>query len=151
MMATLASVIATLRTLPPIPKQLICFEGFPAVHLRTNAFMAERAAFLGLSDGRIRGKMAAHRLESGRRSMTRQIQRLGLRVLVVDRDGAIYDHQDWPRSTTLWQRNQEGLLIADNQTRIYTNGGIDRRRMLSAFAWGRQADPTSPPASGLNS
>jgi hypothetical protein len=139
-----ASVLATLRTLPPIPEQLTRFEGFPAVHLRTNAFMGERTTFLGLSKGTIRRKMDAYRLESGHRSMTRQIQGRGLRALVVDRDGAVYDHEDWPRSRTLWQGDQEGLLIADNQTQIYANGGIDRRRLLSAFAWGSEADPALP-------
>lgn len=139
-----ASVLATLRTFPPIPEQLTRFEGFPAVHLRTNAFMANRATFLDLNKGRIRRKMDAYRLESGHRSMTRQIQGLGLRALVVDRHGAIYDHEDWPLSRTFWQGDQGGLLVADNQTRVYANGGIDRRRLLSAFAWGSRAQPTLP-------
>jgi hypothetical protein len=137
----IASVRATLKTLPPVPEQLLRFEGFPAPHLRTNAFMADRARLRGLRTGRIVRKMDAYLLESGHRSFTRQIHGLGLRALVVDRDGACYDDEDWPQSRTLWQGDQEGLLIADNQTRIYSNGGIDRRRLLSAFAWGRRADP----------
>jgi hypothetical protein len=140
----LGSVLATLRTLPPMPEQLLRFEGFPAHHLRTNAFMAERATFTGLRMGRIERKMDAYLLESGRRSLTRQVQGLGLRALVVDRDGAVYDCEDWPSSRTLWQGDQEGLLVADNQTRLYANGGIDRRRLLSAFAWGQSAHPRLP-------
>jgi hypothetical protein len=137
----MASVRATLKTLPPVPEQLLRFEGFPAPHLRTNAFMADRARLRGLRAGRIVRKMDAYLLESGHSSFTRQIHALGLRALVVDRDGACYDHEDWPDSRTLWQGDQEGLLIADNQTRIYANGGTDRRRLLSAFAWGRRAEP----------
>jgi hypothetical protein len=137
----MGSVRATLKTLPPVPEQLLRFEGFPAPHLRTNAFMADRARLRGLRPGRIARKMDAYLLESGHRSFTRQIHALGLRALVVDRDGTCYDHEDWPQSRTLWQGDQEGLLIADNQTRVYANGGIDRRRLLSAFAWGRRADP----------
>ncbi|MFI5037022.1 MAG: hypothetical protein ACHP93_00915 [Solirubrobacterales bacterium] len=142
------SVLATLRTLPPMPEQLLRFEGFPAKHLRTNAFMAERTTFLGLRAGRIVRKLDAYVLESGHRSFTRQMEGLGLRALVVDRDGAFFDPEDWPRSRTLWQGDQEGLLIADNQTRIYANGGIERRRLLSAFAWGLRADPTMPMEDG---
>jgi hypothetical protein len=140
----MGSIRATVQTLPSIPEQLLRFEGFPAAHLRTNAFMAPRETFLGLQGHRIARKMDAYLLESGHRSFTRQIQGLGLRALVVDRDGAAYDREDWPRSRTFWQGDQEGLLIADNQTRIYANGGIDRRRLLSTFAWGRQAEPTPP-------
>lgn len=137
----LGSVLATLQTLPAMPEQLFRFQGFPAHHLRTNAFMVERATFTGLRIGRINRKMDAYLLESGRHSFTRQVRRLGLRTLVVARDGAFYDQEDWPDSRTLWQGDQEGLLIGDNQTRMYANGGIERRRLLSAFAWGRRADP----------
>jgi hypothetical protein len=144
----IGSVLATLQSLPPMPEQLLRFEGFPAEHLRTNAFMVERETFVGLQTGGIERKMDAYLLESGRRSLTRQVQSLGLRALVVDRDGAVYDHEDWPSSRTLWQGDQEGLLIADNQTRMYANGGIDRRRLLSAFAWGLQADPALPTENG---
>jgi hypothetical protein len=138
------SALATLRTLPLMPEQLLRFQGFPAHHLRTNAFMVERATLTGLRVGRIDRKMDAYLLESGRNSLTRQVQRLGLRTLVVARDGALYEPEEWPSSRTLWQGDQEGLMIADNQTRIYANGGIDRRRLLSAFAWGTRADPTPP-------
>lgn len=142
------SVIATLRTLPAVPDQLLRFGGFPAEHLRTNGFLADRSTFLGLRTGGIDTKMDAYRLESGHHSFTSQIRANGLRPLVVDRDGSFYDPPDWPESRTLWQGDQEGLLIADNQTRVYANGGIDRRRVLSTFAWGRQADPR-PPAEGV--
>ncbi|HXR28584.1 MAG TPA: hypothetical protein VN772_03320 [Solirubrobacteraceae bacterium] len=140
----LGSVWATLRTLPPMPEQLLRFESFPAHHIRTNGFMVERDIFTSLRVGSVRRKMDAYLLESGRRSFTRQVQGRGLRALVVGRDGAAYDQQDWPASCTLWQGDQEGLMIADNQTRIYAAGGLDRRRLLSAFAWGRLADPRLP-------
>ena len=32
-------------------------------------------------------------------------------------------------------------MIADNQTRMYARGGMDRRRLLSVLAWGGLADP----------
>jgi hypothetical protein len=137
-------VLATLRTLPPMPEQLLRFQGFPAHHLRTNAFMAERALFSRLRIGAVPRKMDAYLLESGRHSLTRQVHALGLRTLVVARDGSTFDHHDWPRSRTLWQGDQEGLMIADNQTRMYASGGLDRRRLLSAFAWGTLGDPRPP-------
>ncbi len=138
------SLRAKLRTLPDMPIQILGFEGFPAHHLRTNAFMAKRATFDRVRISRIETKMDAYRLENGRHSLTRQVQAMGLGTLVVASDGATYDHEQWPLSRTLWQGDQENLLIADNQTRSYSVGGLDRRRLLSGFAWGPQADPSPP-------
>ncbi len=126
---------------PAIPEQLIRFGGFPAHHLRTNAFVLERATFTSLRMGRIARKMDAYALESGRNNITRQVQRRGLRALVVARDGSLHDPEQWPASHTFWSGEQERLLVGDNQTRLYSNGPPERRRLLSAFAWGQQADP----------
>jgi hypothetical protein len=76
--------------------------------------------------------------------MTRQLDALGLRALVVDRAGDWFDRARWPASRTFWQGDQEGLIIADNRTLIYTNGQLERRAMLSRFAWGASADPRAP-------
>jgi hypothetical protein len=138
------SVISTLRSFRPMPEQLLRFASFPAYHVRTNAFMLDRSTFAALRMRPLRRKMDAYLLESGRASFTRQVQTMGLRTLVVARDGSSYDHDRWPSSRTFWQDDQQGLLVADNQTRSYTNGGFDRRRLLSAFAWGPDADPTPP-------
>lgn len=61
--------------------------------------------------------------------------------LVVDSLGATYDAEHWDRSCTFYQGEQDGLLVADNQTLFYTNGDADRRRLLSTLAWGPHADP----------
>jgi hypothetical protein len=134
-------VVSTLQSFPPMAEQLLRFGPFPAHHLRTNAFMAKRSTFTSFRMHAMRRKVDALALESGRANFTRQVQSQGLRTLVVDRDGSTYDHDRWDESRTFWQGDQEGLLIADNQTRIYSYGEFDRRRLLSAFAWGPRADP----------
>jgi hypothetical protein len=138
------SLRAKLRTLPTMPAQLIGFEGFPAYHLRTNGFMVDRTMLERLRSHPMHTKMDAYELENGRHSLTRQVQAMGLRTLVVARDGEVYPHERWPLARTLWQGDQEGLMIADNQTRSYASGPLDRRRLLSAFAWGSQAEPQDP-------
>ena len=138
------SVLDTLRTLPPMPERLIRFPGFPAAHLRTNGFIVDRRLFASLEIGKLDRKMDAYLLESGHRSLTRQVLGRGRAVVVVNRAGVGYEPADWPSSRTLWQGDQEGLLIADNQTRSYANGGLDRRRVLSTLAWGPLADPRLP-------
>lgn len=137
----LASIAKTLRLLP---EQLLLFEPFPAYHLRTNAFIVERELFASLHTRPVRRKMDAWVMESGRESFTRQVQRRGLQTLVIDRDGRTYDPEQWPLSRTFWQRDQEGLLVADNQTRAYQLGSIERRRTLSALAWASASKPVAP-------
>ncbi len=140
----LGSLTALLKGLAPMPEQIHRFESFPAPHLRTNGFIARRAILTSLRTGKIHTKMDAYTLESGHDSLTHQILRLGLRVIVVARDSSLHEPEHWPQSRTFWQGNQEDLLIADNQTRLYANGGLERRRLLSAYAWGQQADPSLP-------
>jgi hypothetical protein len=133
-----------------MPEQLRRFGPFPAYHLRTNAFMAERRLLLSLQMPPVKRKMDAYVLESGRQSFTAQVLEQGRAALVVAGDGTAYEHTRWPQSRTLWQGDQEGLMVADNQTRAYANGNIDRRRLLSGFAWGPAAEP-SPPARSARS
>jgi hypothetical protein len=132
------------RAFRQLPEHFLNFELFPAVHLRTNAFMVSHSTLRRLRLHEIRGKMDAYVLESGRESITRQAQRLGLRTVVVDRAGAAYDPDRWQESRTLWQGDQEGLLVADNQTLAYARGDLQRRRLLSGFAWGADGDPRLP-------
>lgn len=131
-------------------EQLIRFEPFPNHHLRTNGFMARRDVFDRLRVGGLRRKIDAHALESGRNSFTRQVERLGMKALVVDRAGDAYSHAEWPQSRTFWQDSQEDLMLADNQTRLYSEGAAPSRCILSTMAWGshsavlRNREPRDP-------
>jgi hypothetical protein len=135
------SVFTVLRSLPSAAEQVAQFSGFPTMHIRTSAFMGERKLLSQLDLGKAANKISAYRLESGRLSLTRKIQERGLYPLVVDRDGRVYEASEWPRSNTFWQAKQERLLVGDKQTRLYATGDLSRRRLLSALAWGRQAEP----------
>ncbi len=123
---------------------VIGFSQFPAPHIRTNAFMAERQLLRQALSRRLRRKVDAHRLESGRRSITAQIERAGLRALVVDSAGRAFESPEWPDSKTFWQANQDGLLVDDNQTDTYRRAGGARRRLLAQYAWGERAAPLEP-------
>jgi hypothetical protein len=117
------------------------FSPFPAPHIRTNGFMLTREVLCSLQLSRTRRKGDAYRLESGRRSITAQVEGLELAARVVARDGRAYDVAEWHASRTLWQGRQENLLIADNQTASYEHGSGEIREALSRYAWGRKADP----------
>jgi hypothetical protein len=119
------------------------FPRFPAPHVRTNAFMAERSFFDRSLARMPSGKFAAYRLESGHRSITTQVRRSGLRALVVDSEGAALDTHEWPHSETFWSGAQRRLLVADNQTRIYQEADGYRRTLLAQYAWGARAAPSA--------
>jgi hypothetical protein len=123
-------------------RRLIDFPPFPNHHVRTNAFIVERDLLRRLRIRAARDKLDAWKFECGWVSLTRQIEGSGLRSIVVGRDGRTFTPEEWPQSHTLWQGQQENLLIADNQTDSYRNGDVELREVLSAFAWGLDAEPT---------
>ena len=86
-------------------------------------------------------KNDAYRFESGVNGMTRQIQRMGLRPLVVGKDGVAYEIEDWHKSFTYEQGEQQNLLITDNKTRVYQNGDDALRQKQSRSSWGPYAAP----------
>jgi hypothetical protein len=129
------------EVLPRLPEEIFGFEPFPTPHLRPNSFMITHEVLKSLQLFTVRSKMDTYVLESGRGSITNQLKRLGLISQVVDSAGIGYGPELWDRSYTFWQGDQKGLLVADNQTRIYANGTQSRRRVLSTVAWGLKADP----------
>jgi hypothetical protein len=137
----LRHMLGTLRVLPYFARR---FGPFPAAHVRTNGFVIERELLLSLEQTPIRRKFDAFVVEGGKRSITSQIEELGLRPLVAGADGLAYDVPDWARSGVFWQRNQENVLLEDNQTRSYRDADLELRTYFSRFAWGTQAEPAEP-------
>jgi hypothetical protein len=117
------------------------FPPFPNYHVRTNGFLISRRVLLAICPAPIRSKMDAYRFESGMGSLTRQILAMGLRPVLVGRDGRAYEKEEWPASNTFWQEEQENLLVADNQTEAYARGGTAIRWRYARYAWGDQARP----------
>lgn len=111
------------------------FPPFPDYHVRTNAFMIAREIMLRLKIGEIRSKDEAHRFESGRRGMTRQILAMNLKPLVVGRDGRAYEMENWYESVAFRSGDQHNLLVADNQTRYYDNADPEVKKALAEWTW----------------
>ena len=117
------------------------FPPFPNYHLRTNAFMGGRQTLRRVRVGPMRLKISAYKFESGKDSLTNQVRRLGLRVLVVGRDGVGYDPEHWHLSNTFWQAREENLLVGDNQTEFYLSADPATRALRARYAWGEHARP----------
>lgn len=115
------------------------FPPFPNPHLRLNGFMISRRLMLALKTKTLRRLKNLYLLESGKRSMTRQLLAMNLRALVVGRDGEAYEADQWPQSRTFRSGQQENVLIADNQTRAYAEADPQTRAALARNAWGNAA------------
>ena len=116
-----------------------CFNPFPNYHLRTNAFMMSHDVMLNLWPRCILTKRGAYLFENGKNGLTHRILSLGLNALVVGKNGVGYDKEDWVGSNTFRKSDQQNLLVADNQTRLYQSADERTKSLLSAFAWGDRA------------
>jgi hypothetical protein len=116
-------------------RHLLPYAPYPNPHIRTNAFMVERDRFLTLRIPSFRTKWDVYRFESGRDSLTSQIIAQGLKPVVVDRNGDIYELAAWKASSTYWIDGQKNLIAADNRTRDYSDGTPSDRARLQAHAW----------------
>jgi hypothetical protein len=95
---------------------------------------------LNIQHGVVLTKIQAYRLESGKNSITKQVEKMGLKPLIVGRDGRGYEQHDWNISETFWHGEQENLLISDNQTRKYDTSDLIWRQKWERFAWGETAE-----------
>lgn len=118
------------------PYRCQCFDCFPNPHIRTNGFMISRDTMLEIHRDLLLTKIHAHRLESGKNGITKQVERMGLKPVVVGKDGRGYDKQEWHISGTFFRGRQRNLLISDNQTRRYDAEDESGRQNLEYFAWG---------------
>ena len=108
---------------------------FPNHHLRTNSFLISKELLCQLRSWPMRDKLDTYRFESGANGMTSQLLELGLEPYVVDCHGRGWRKEEWNKSRTYCSSDQEGLLIADNQTNAYQYGISRRRRRLMRSAW----------------
>jgi hypothetical protein len=124
-----------------LARSLALYPGFPAVHVRTNAFIIERGLLLDVVPEPIPDKDSAYRLEAGKRSLTARIERRGLSAVIVGRDGTARTSRDWAAGDIFWQADQRDLLVEDNQTVNYDRATPAQRHALCRYAWGTAARP----------
>lgn len=113
------------------------YKKFPNPHVRTNAFLVNKAIFLSLDiKNPLTSKRKAYVLESGFYSITNQLLQKKLIVGIIDKNGKFFDVKNANLSNTFWKNNQEDLLIEDNQTALYRNASNSEKKELSLLAWG---------------
>lgn len=115
----------------------IYFKPFPNPHIRTNAFFIRTNTFLNIRYQNPITKLDAYRIESGRKSITKQVLSMGLKVFLVDKYGNIFEPTLWSNAKLFWNANQANLLISDNQTELYANSDVKTKKLLEKLAWGK--------------
>ena len=112
------------------------FKSFPSPHIRTSSFYINRETFLKCKTKDIKTKFDAYLFENGRKSLSNKLLKKGLTLIVIDKYGATFSGKEWKESNTFWINNQENLLIADNQTKLYEQSSNEEKSKLSNLAWG---------------
>lgn len=115
------------------------WRAFPNPHIRSNAFLIRADTFRALRNYVVT-KEHAYAFESGPNNMTGQIIRSGQRAVVVDRDGEVFEIDEWPKSGTFRSGNQSGLLVHDKQTRNFMRFNSCERTTLQRMTWGDYYD-----------
>jgi hypothetical protein len=115
------------------------FPLFPNPHIRSNAFIINRERFLTLNHSSFISKLDSCHLESGYGGMTRQLLSANLKARIVGKNGVGYDVDKWPSSNTFRLGDQSNLLVADNQTHIFTAANCETRFVFALMSWGEDS------------
>ena len=111
------------------------FPAAPSPFVRTNGFAIRAATIPLLAWPECRSKWDTWRWEMGRDGLTARVRRVGLRCVIIDRSGCVYDMAEWPKSHTFWSGSQGGLLIADNRSDEYDSASDQHRACLARANW----------------
>ncbi|MBR0655590.1 glycosyltransferase family 2 protein [Plastoroseomonas arctica] len=119
---------------------------FPNPHLRSNAFIIDRALMVELDFHLDNTKTASNLFECGTDGLPARLARRGLAPVLVGADGTAYDVAQWPESRTFRLGDQANLLVTDNQVRNFTAMSPWQRALHARMSWG---DYLREPTQGL--
>ena len=116
------------------------FDSFPNPHVRTTGIIIKREIFKKVSKDKniFINKMDAHKFESGKDNLTKQILGLGLKVLIINSDFNLFEINNWKNSKTFKQFNQEKLLIMDKVALNYEKMSDNLKLVKSIQTWGEE-------------
>lgn len=109
-------------------------------HLRTNAFSIRRDLFLKSFEYFKIGnppklKIFSLLYESSARGLTGYIKSIGGDILVVDKNGHLFESNKWIYSATYCSFGQVNLGVSDNRTTEYELASLPKKHKLYMGAW----------------
>jgi hypothetical protein len=95
------------------------FKPFPNPHLRTSAFFIRPKELLAMNFKFVKNKFTAYQFENGRNSMTVCYRKKGLKTLVMDKHGKVYEPSEWihPHSGSITRKIFSYLITRQPFTR----------------------------------
>ena len=111
---------------------------FPNPHIRSTAFLIKAKDFLEFIENKnISYKIQSIALESGYSGLTNFFKKKGYKIKILNRFGNLFDLEDGFFSKTFASYNQEGLIISDNQTRMYDKLSFNKKEKKRKQCWGK--------------
>jgi hypothetical protein len=128
---------ATGRSMSRARWRNLVYPPFPNPHIRGTGFIIAAEVFRKIWHGGLWHSLDQFRylMEHGRDNISKRIEALGLKLLVVDKTGGVWEPSDWEQSNTFRSGQQENLLIADKQTIIYEEASSEERVQLCQTTW----------------
>ena len=114
------------------------FKLFPNPHIRTSGFLLRGEDLLSLNFKRklFVKKIETNYFESGRKSITIQLQNKGFEVGIVNSDNIFFGIQDWKKSNTFCLNDQKKLIFVDNRTLKYQLSNTIEKAKMTKLHWG---------------
>ena len=110
---------------------------FPNPHLRSTAFLIKAKDYLDfIKDKNVNFKIQSLTLESGYSGLTNFFKKKRYKIKVLNRFGNLFDLENGILSKTFASYDQEGLIISDNQTRIYDKMSVIKKTKKRKQCWG---------------
>lgn len=114
-----------------------CYPLFPNPAIRTTGMLVSPDLHNLIKDWPIpKCKEDCHQIESGWSGLSRKVMLKGGKLLLVGADGLVSDPAQWPDAAIFRSSQQQRLIIADNQTRLYAQANPTERQYLGWMAWG---------------
>jgi glycosyltransferase involved in cell wall biosynthesis len=109
---------------------------FPNPHLRSNAFIIDRALLVDFDFRLENTKGASQLFECGVDGLPARLAARGLGLLLVGADGIGYEVAEWPRSRTFRLGDQSNVLVTDNQVRAFGAMSYWQKVLHERISWG---------------
>lgn len=110
---------------------------FPNPHIRSNAFMLRLKDWNSITEDKtLKTKTDSLLFESGVDGLSNFFFHQGRKILIVGSDGKGYSPLDWPEGGFFRSKNQENLLVKDNQIEYYLGASKSLQNLLRLCAWG---------------
>ena len=114
------------------------FQLFPNPHIRTTGFLLKGSELLELNFKREKfiRKIDTNYFESGRKNITKQLQKKGYKIGIVNADNVFFSVEDWKKSNTYCLNKQDKLVFKDNRTDEFERSSPEMKKKMSKFCWG---------------